>query len=123
MEQNIAVENKTPTNHMGSWLDKIWWNANNQPIAMVEARHESSALVDINADPGMQAVVAVAEAAQLPLFGLRYPTGNAWISLSPLNRFALKALRKPAMMNQAEFLRFRGQLQGIMHQPIHKKLN
>ena len=111
MEQQIAVE-KTPTSHMGSWLDKIWWNANNQPIAMVEARHESAALGDINADPGMQAVVEVANKAMLPLFGMRYPTGNAWITLAPLNRIAMKVIRKPTMMNQAEFLRFRAQLAG-----------
>ena len=86
-------------------VDKIWWNAKNEPIAMVEARHESSALVNINTDPGMQAVVEVANKAMLPLFGMRYPTGNAWITLAPLNRIT--------MMNQAEFLRFRAQLAGI----------
>jgi len=84
----------------------------NEPIAMVEARHESSALVNINTDPGMQAVVEVANKAMLPLFGMRYPTGNAWITLAPLNRIAMKVIRKPTMMNQAEFLRFRAQLAG-----------
>ena len=117
MNDKNAVENEIKTNHVpifhGSWRDKIWCDTTNKPIAMAEARHASDPPVMLAKDTGMQAVIAVANAAQLPMFGLRYPDDLSWITLAPLNMIAMKTIKAPTKMTAAEYQQFRAQLAGI----------
>ena len=83
MNNNNAVENEIKTNQVstiqGSWRDKIWCDTTNKPIAMAEARHASDPPVMLAKDTGMQAVIAVANAARFIRF--RHPLGDSeWLA-------------------------------------------